>query len=149
MGKLVIEESIVVETSALDVWQFFEDLKQWPQWNAGVIDAGWVSGNPWTKGSIFQFTTLSGKTKNKIQPTIIECHPAESVTWLGKTMGIKGLHTYKFEKTNETKTMVTSHEEFSGFLLPILKRMVSVRDIKETFAKSLLALKTQVETRID
>jgi uncharacterized membrane protein len=52
LGGLVIEESIVIEAPALEVWQFFQDLKRWPKWNVGVTEAELVSGNPWTRLNI-------------------------------------------------------------------------------------------------
>jgi hypothetical protein len=146
MSKKIVEESIEIKASAHLVWQFFSDLTQWPKWNAGVTQAAWVSGEPWTKGAIFEFITFSGKRKSKISPTILQCNPDQTVTWLGKTITIKGRHTFRFEKAGINKTQVTTSEEFSGFLLPLLSRFISEKDIHETFSKSLANLKTQVET---
>ena len=145
MGKVVVEESIIVNASKEKVWQVFKDLGQWPEWNEGVVEAKWVSGEPWAKGSTFQFSAVTGKRKNTFNPIIIESNPESQVVWQGKLWSIKALHTYKFEQVDQTKTKVTTREEFSGALLSLGKKFVSEENIRETFVKSLAKLKEETE----
>ncbi len=143
--KVVIEEKTLIEAAPLEVWSYFQDLKQWPEWNSDLTMAEWVSSEPWTKGTVFQFTTISGNRKSVLKPTLLECHAGKDVTWLGKTMTITGRHTFRFNEKDKAKTEVTNSEEFSGFLLPLVSRLINVEEIRETFAQALSALKTQVE----
>ncbi len=145
MGKVVVEESIVVNAPKAKVWQVFRDLEQWPKWNAGVVEAKWVLGEPWVKGSTFQFSAVTGKRKNTFNPIILEANLENRVVWLGKLWGVKALHTYRFEEINRTETKVTSREEFSGALLSLGKKLVSEDNIRETFTKSLTNLKEITE----
>lgn len=125
----------------------FSDLTRWSEWNFGVTEALWVKGQPWVKGSIFKFVSTSGNRRSIIQPTILDCKPAEFVTWQGKTMTIKGQHTFMFEKNGTEQTKVTTKEEFSGALLPLISRFIKAEQIKETFNKTLIELKNSVENQ--
>jgi hypothetical protein len=146
---LVVEESVVVDASRERVWGVFSDLRGWPEWNFGVVGARFVSGGEWRVGSVFEFTSVAGGRASGLKPVVVECVPGERVTWRGKIAGITGLHTFTFEGVDGgSKTRVTSREVFSGFMLPLARRIfreASVNRVRESFRRSLVGLKMKAE----
>jgi hypothetical protein len=84
MDRVIAEESIIINPPKAKVWSIFKDLGHWPQWKADVVEARWISGDPWAKGSTFQFSAITRKRKSTFKPIIEESKLEDRVAWQEK-----------------------------------------------------------------
>lgn len=94
------------------VWDVQTNISEWSSWNK---DVNHVKVNePISIGSSFRW-----KAKGlKIISTIKEIDPQTKLTWTGRMLGIRAIHSWTFEK-KEGGVLVRTEESFEGFIVKI------------------------------
>jgi hypothetical protein len=128
-------QHIVINAPVEKVWAVLTDIPCWPLWNKQIKRA---TSDGLEVGSLFIWK--SGNTT--IQSTIQQCNPPHELTWTGKAMWLKAIHTWKLDPAGEHQTIVTVEESFEGFLSPVF---MSPSRLHSTLRYWLSALKQQAE----
>ena len=99
-----------IEIAALHevVWDVLTDFEQWPEWNPDVKSMSFEG--PLAPGSEFRWKAGPGT----IVSTLEEVDRPRYIRWRGRTMSIKAVHEWHFERSNGG-TRVETEESFSGF----------------------------------
>ena len=142
-GALVVEESVEIATPPEKVWNIFTEEQHWPRWNPTVRRVRQQSGERWRLGWEFEFV-MKGPLllPLKVRPVVLEVNVPRLLRWFAAAPGISAMHWFLFEKT-ETGTRVTSYEEFTGTLVPLLRLFPSL--IAKPIRRWLQALKAECE----
>jgi len=137
--KLVTQ--IEIEANAETIWNALLDFKNYPKWNPFITH---IEGTP-VPGQIIKVKIQTMKFNPEIQLLV----PHQKLTWLGK-LGMKGLfdgyHYFEIHLLDEYKCLFVQGENFSGILLPFLKKKLK----KETLPGFKLmnsSLKEYIEKR--
>ena len=142
-GALVVEESVEIAAPPEKVWKIFTEEQNWPNWNPVTKRASHLSGSRWRLG--WQFELVLGNRplpSLKVRPIVLEVNVPLLVRWFGAAPGLSAMHWFLFEKT-ETGTRVTSYEEFTGMLTPLLRLFSGL--IFRIVRRCLQALKQECE----
>jgi hypothetical protein len=135
---MIIRESITIYSTMERVWNTFNDLTRWTDWNTVMSDIicddkCLVDGKDIT--CCFRPFLFPINVKIKIQEII----PFNRIVWSAQKKGLFAFHEFFFQE-GEKGVLVTSKETLSGlltsaggFLLPE-KRM---RSLTKTFLKDL------------
>ncbi|MGG5506181.1 MULTISPECIES: SRPBCC family protein [unclassified Myroides] len=135
--KLVTQ--IEIKASAETIWNALLDFDHYYKWNPFISKI---------EGEAKPGQRLKVKIQDmKFSPIVQVCTPHQKFTWQGK-LGIKGLfdgyHYFEILPITENKCLFIHGENFSGFLLPLLKKKLK----KETLPGFILmncSLKDYVE----
>ena len=105
-----------VEIAALPevVWDVLTGFEQWPDWNPDVKSMSFEG--PVAPGSEFRWKAGPGT----IVSTLEEVDRPRYIRWRGRTMSIKAVHEWHFERSN-SGTRVETEESFSGFLARLFR----------------------------
>ncbi len=105
-------QSVIINASQEDVWNLLVDMDKWPTWNPDIQS---VSVDKVEEGSTFTWKAGGTKIRSKIR----KLDAPNEIAWTGRVLWIKAIHVWKFEKTEDYQTIVSSQESMQGFLLPI------------------------------
>jgi hypothetical protein len=83
--------------------ELLTDINNWPKWNPSVKNV--TFDGRLTIGNSFKWKAGPGS----ITSTFKEINPSKRIVWIGKTLGIKGIHVLTL-KPQDNKTVVTSQE---------------------------------------
>ena len=120
-GALVVEESVEIAAPPEKVWKIFTEEQNWPNWNPVTKRASHLSGSRWRLGWQFELVLRNRPFPSlKVRPIVLEVSVPLLVRWFEAAPGLSAMHWFLFEKT-ETGTRVTSYEEFTGMLTPLLR----------------------------
>lgn len=121
--SLIIADTIEIDASPEEVWQFLGDLSTWPHWNRTCRKAEFVSGEPWTPNSCFTMTMHLGPIPLTATVEINEMQAGSprAVSWRGGRLGVHSDHRWKLESLDSNRTRILSHEVFTGATLPLLR----------------------------
>ena len=120
-GALVVEESVEIAAPPEKVWKIFTEEQNWPKWNPVTKRASHLSGSRWRLGWQFELVLRNRPFPSlKVRPIVLEVNVPLLVRWFEAVPGFSAMHWFLFEKT-ETGTRVTSYEEFTGTLTPLLR----------------------------
>ena len=122
------------------VWAVLGDVAHYPDWDSGVER---VEGEvaPGAKLKVF-----SAANPGRAFPvTVAELEPGSGMTWRGgMPLGLfKGVRTYRLEPAGAGETRFEMREQFSGPLLPLIRR--SMPDLQPSFDQFARGLKARVE----
>lgn len=136
-----ITTSIQIQASASTVWQILMDFKAYNEWNPFIKS---IKGMPYI-GQQLQVDLGAMKFKPIVQTKQYNKHFA----WLGSLWmkGIfDGLHHYEIKEIDEQTCEFIHSEEFSGILLPLLKKKLKT-DTYQGFVTMNNALKIRAEQK--
>lgn len=102
-------QSIIINASIAKIWTILTDIKKWPDWNPAIKS---TEIHAFEVGAIFKWN-LGG---SGLTSTIRSIKEPEVLSWTGSGMGMKAIHVWKLEKTEEDQTVVTTEESLQGFL---------------------------------
>ncbi len=142
--KYEINTEITINAPIDKVWNAFRDFENQEKWNHFLH----IHHHNLTLNQPMNVDFLSdGKVKMSMKPRLLKDEPSKSFEWLGH-LGIKGLfdghHQFHFESIDESTTLFTQKENFSGILIRLLKKSV-LDPTALDFAKMNEALKAYVE----
>ena len=130
-----------VEIAALPevVWDVLTGFEQWPDWNPDVKSMSFEG--PVAPGSEFRWKAGPGT----IVSTLEEVDRPRYIRWRGRTMSIKAVHEWHFERSNDG-TRVETEESFSGFLARLFRGSLQ-KTLDSSTESGLERLKRESERR--
>jgi uncharacterized protein YndB with AHSA1/START domain len=121
------------------VWDVISDIGAWPSWNPDVRTSR-LEG-PLAIGSVFRWKAGGAW----LTSTLRVVDPPRELSWSGRTMGIRAIHTFRFEPS-DGGTLARSEESWEG-LVPALLRGYSRRMLDRGIRSVLRLLKDEAERR--
>ncbi|MGD9694247.1 MAG: SRPBCC family protein [Thermoleophilia bacterium] len=110
MSTLRVTGSLVVPASPERAWAVWSRVEDWPRWDwMGSAGARWVSGAPWTVGSVLR----NGHGPGRFDCLLVRADPPREVSWEGGGFGIRGRHTFRF-LPDPGGCRIESSEVFTG-----------------------------------
>ncbi|MBD2231720.1 SRPBCC domain-containing protein [Phormidium tenue] len=128
---------ITINAPIETVWQLLTDIDQWPTWNSN-ISAATLAG-PMQPGSTFRWKANG----TGIFSTLQAVEPHRYLSWTGKVIGTRAIHTWALEPLGDT-VVVTTAESFEGWLVQLTKDMM-----QSTLDTSLVAWLTDLKRQAE
>ncbi|HAW19797.1 MAG TPA: SRPBCC domain-containing protein [Flavobacteriales bacterium] len=119
-----IQTEIEINASAKTVWDVLTDFSAYPEWNPFIID---VSGEVAVGNQISIKLTPPDSNEMNFKPVVQIMEPTSDFMWIGRLFfkGVfDGAHRFQIKEIAPTRVQFVHSEEFSGILVPILKKMV-------------------------
>lgn len=136
-APLHAEKNVHISAPLEMVWLELTNIDQWPEWQPDVT-ASRVAGGL-AAGSMFYWKAKGLDITSRIQ--VLE--PMQRIGWTGKSLGMRAIHLWTFEK-REDGTHVKTEESLSGWF-PRLLKLFDPRFLEKLLQNSLQVLKTHVE----
>ena len=100
------------------LWEAFEDVRGWPEWNRCFWRAR-VTGERLAEGEELRWAFNAIRPlypyKMPARATIVECEPERVVTWEVTALpGFHALHSYRFEQVDADRSRFGSWEVAAG-----------------------------------
>lgn len=119
-----IQTEIEINASAKTVWNVLTDFDAYSEWNPFIIE---VSGSVAVGKQISIKLTPPDSNEMNFKPVVQIMDPESDFMWIGRLF-FKGLfdgaHRFQIKEITANKIQFVHSEEFSGILVPILKKMV-------------------------
>lgn len=90
----------------------FDDPKNMPKWQAGLVSFEHRSGTPGEEGAVSDLKYKMGKREISMTETIVKRNLPEEFTGFYEAKGVKNWVKNKFEKVDENTTRWISENEF-------------------------------------
>lgn len=132
--------SIEIAAPAARVWSLLCDTASWPRWNTTVDK---VEGRVALGGTVKVFAKISPGRAFPVK--VVELTPEKRMVWrAGLPLGLfKGTRTFDLNPTAGGTVRFDMHEEFTGFMAPLITR--SIPDLAPTFDEFARCLKAAAE----
>lgn len=135
-----IETSITINASKKQIWDILMDFANYPKWNPFIKC---IEGHPAIGMQLYiELPTMS------FRPIVYSNRKERYFSWKGKLF-LKGIfdghHRFKIIQLNEQQCEFIHSEEFSGILVPFLKKKIQ-QDTLAGFIAMNEALKSRVES---
>jgi uncharacterized protein YndB with AHSA1/START domain len=121
------------------VFAVISAIDQWPSWNPDVKSVE-LQG-PVQEGTVFRWKSGPSTLTSTLQ--VVD--PPHEIAWTGTTMGIKGVHVFRFQ-ANDVGTLARSEESWEGLIASLLKGY-SRKTLDKGIRSVLSHLKTEAERR--
>ena len=121
---MIIQAEVAIRAPLPVVWQVFSHLEEWKEWNTACNSCRFTAGDELTEGACFTFVVKPIIFPVRVEPRVVSCEPGREVVWEGERLGIRAVHTWRFEEHPEG-VVLKSVETFKGPLLA-LGRLVGV-----------------------
>jgi hypothetical protein len=118
------------------VWKLLSAIDDWPKWQSTISSAR-MSG-PLQPGTEFIWTSGGAKIKSRLALVV----PNTDLAWTGTTFGAKAIHIWHLKAPEEGRTVVSTEESMSGFMLKVF---YSSKDLEKSQKAWLEALKRASE----
>jgi hypothetical protein len=143
--RLVLEESIDIAASPAVVWEVFQDLPSWPQWNRVCINANWTSRAPWQRGAAFRMWLRMARIPVPFNVRLDEVAPPQTVAWVSTAATVTGHRRFRFTPIGTSGwTRVEDIKTFTSPILPL--RLFYPRPIIQAMSRGWLrSLKREAE----
>ncbi len=139
-----IKTEIIINASANKVWEVLTNFEAYPNWNPFIIEI--LLEGTLVEGAQLQNTMLNKGKKNVFKPVVTQLTKTHRFEWLGKLpLGMfSGRHYFILEELDVHQTRLIHGEKFSGWLMPLLMRMIG-EDTMKNFQAMNKALKVVAE----
>jgi hypothetical protein len=127
---------ILISAPVDKVWQLLSGIDDWPKWQS-TISMARTSG-PVQPGT--EFTWIMGGTRIKSRLALVV--PGADLAWTGTALGTKAIHIWHLKALDGGRTLVSTKESMSGFMLKIL---YSSKKLEKSQREWLEALKRASE----
>lgn len=121
------------------VWGILTNFESWPSWNKSVSKI--QLNGPVKVGTSFVWVAGGSKIFSRLE----EVDALKRLAWSGKTLGIRAVHVWKFEKKDEG-THVHTEESFDGFIVRLFPGLMK-KMLAKALDQGVTALKTEAESR--
>lgn len=101
-------QSIIILAPIEKVWGIIADINKWPEWNDEIKSVQFESLKA---GAAFKWE-IGGANISSILRMVQE---PETLSWTATTMGLKAIHVWNLEATDDNRTIVTANESLEGF----------------------------------
>ena len=109
----IAESRILINAPLQRVWQLQTNIDRWRDWNPAVTRSQ-LEG-PLVVGSVFRWKSAG----TSIVSTLAQVEPMQALAWTGRSLGIRAVHTWTFERQGKAVSVVT-RESFDGWLPRLL-----------------------------
>jgi hypothetical protein len=114
------------------VWKLLSAIDDWPKWQSTISSAR--TSGPLQPGTEF----IGTKIKSRLAVVV----PNTDLAWTGTAFGAKAIHIWHLKAPEEGRTLVSTEESISGFMLKIF---YSSKDLEKSQREWLEALKRASE----
>jgi uncharacterized protein YndB with AHSA1/START domain len=133
------EGELGIDAAPQTVFSVISAIDQWPSWNPDVRTMRVES--PVQPGTVFRWKAGPSTLTSTLQ--VVD--PPTEIAWTGTTMGIKAVHVFRFQASDEG-TLARSEESWEGLLARLLKGY-SRRTLDKGIRNVLAHLKVEAERR--
>ncbi|MDA1189342.1 MAG: SRPBCC domain-containing protein [Chloroflexi bacterium] len=135
------EASADIKANPETVWKVLTDGQGFTEWDSGITK---FEGRITIGETIKLFTEVSPGRAFPVK--VAELVPNERMKWTGgMPLGLfKGQRTFTLSAASEGVTKLTTREEFSGVMLPLMWNMMP--DLQPSFDKFVKGVKTKAES---
>lgn len=137
-APLVATKVAIIDAPIDHVWEIQSNIENWPKWQRDISIA--KLHGPLEKGTVFTWVAMGMNITSQLQEVVEN----KIIGWTGKSIGMRAVHIWRFEKKGE-KTSIQTEESLSGWF-PRLIRIFKPNFLEESLDKSLNTLKIQAET---
>lgn len=139
MPTIKFEYSLETQATAEKLWDIIVDVKSWPEWQ------GTSYIKPVTTGLVKEGSTFVAELGGlKWNITVIKAERPYRVCWIGRRVGLKGIHEWEFlDQGGNTKAV--TRESMSGWMLIPLSPIIR-KGLAKTDKKWLIDLKSRAES---
>ena len=141
---VTLRTEIDIAASAARVWDVLTDFAAYPEWNPFIRR---IEGGPVPRARLLVRIQPPGGRAVTFRPTILRVEPERELAWRGRTFvpGIfDGEHVFRLEPRGADSTRFFHGENFSGALVPLLRRSLETTT-RQGFEAMNAALKTRAE----
>ncbi len=140
-----LHTEIEIHATPERVWNILTDFAAYPEWNPFIPR---IEGSATVGSRLDVRLQPPGGRAMSFRPRVVAVEPAHELRWLGH-LAVPGLfdgeHGFRIEAMGPDRVRFTQEERFSGFLVPVLLRMVRAGTIKG-FEAMNQALKARAES---
>ncbi|MCL5048269.1 MAG: SRPBCC family protein [Firmicutes bacterium] len=129
---ITVSRQVQVASSPEAIWGLLINFAKWPDWNSKVTKIKVYGEN--CPGTVIRWKIDHVKIKSVLQSVV----PCKKLSWSGKAIGIKAIHTYQLKEANYA-TLVESTVHWSGILPKLLTRHMKKR-LEESVSYGLESL---------
>jgi hypothetical protein len=105
--------AILISAPIDKVWKLLSAIDDWPRWQSTISSAR--TSGPLQRGT--EFIRISGGIK--IKSRLAHVVPNTDLAWTGTAFGTKAIHIWHLKAPEEGRTLVSTEESMSGFMLKI------------------------------
>lgn len=131
----VTRQSRTVAGTPEQVFAVITDIEGWPRWQPEVTRAT-------VRGPLEVGTTFTWRSGVPIRSTVTVLDPNRAITWTGRTVGTRAVHSWTLEAV-DGGTLVRTEESMDGWLPRLATRTVQ-RTLERGVTAVLDALATTV-----
>jgi hypothetical protein len=139
-----ISTSILIKAPKQIVWDILTDFQNYQNWNPFIKSA---SGEPILGQKLKVHIQPPGGSGMSFRPEIVELQKEKELAWLGR-LGFPGIfdgrHEFKLEEAEDGETLFIHSENFSGILVPFMKKGLD-KKAKKGFENMNTVLKSLAE----
>lgn len=137
-----IYSEILIAAPVQQVWKEFTDFENWSEWNPFITN---IEPEPSAGSKISVLIDPPGGKAMVFKPRVLVYEKERELRWLGRVLlpGLfDGEHFFRLRETGGG-TLFIQGEQFSGILLPLLKKSLS--GVEQGFHAMNAALKARCE----
>lgn len=128
--KTTIETQQIIQAPISKVWQILTRFEDYPKWSQFIKE---FYGNPTVGSRTGVLLSPPGGKSMKMNPVFLKIDKERELRWRGSLI-VKGIfdgeHYFILQKINENSTKLIQGENFSGILVPLLKKMIMGSTLK-------------------
>lgn len=134
---LKCSKAITINLSSKKVWEVLSDIDNWAIWQTDI-------NNSKLNGELKPTNTFSWNSGGaNILSTLQIVDPNKELSWTGKSLGIRAIHTWKLSEQNG-RTTIFVYESMEGFLVGLFKKTFN-KKLNSGMQKWLDLLKIECE----
>lgn len=116
-APVIAQHQIIIHASRETIWQILTDINHWTVWNSNISEAT-------LQGLLKPNSTFRWKVGGTvIRSTLQEIEPLHRMSWTGKVIGTRAIHTWMLESQGDS-VLVRTRESFEGWLVRLTKDMM-------------------------
>jgi uncharacterized membrane protein len=136
-APITATKTIEIDAPPEAAYDVIARVEDWPRWNHEVKVVE-IDGE-FAEGATFRWRAGGTRLVSEVQ----EAERGRVAAWTGRTMGVKAVHVYRFER-RAGRTLVTTEESFGGLVARVLRRPLQ-KSLDASLEQGLAHLKTEVE----
>ena len=141
---MIISEEIIIKAPLSVVWNVFERMEDWQEWNTVTANCCIIEGEKMAAGTCFSFEMKPYFFPIKVVPRIVKCEPGREVVWEGRRFGIHAVHRFTFTEDGDTVRLL-SVEKFQGLLVGLARLLMVPGRLHHLTRKMMQSIKVTAE----
>lgn len=137
--------SVPINASPDTCWAIMLDTSRMNHWMDGFRHQALISGQPLQPGAVYELLLVQDE-EYLMQLQLMQVEPPSRISWLLSNDVLTSRHTYELSPTPSGTTMLVSYTITGRNVLWRSMLTMSAGYLKRNAEKSLLQLKTEIET---